>query len=536
MKKSNRHSNIDKPEKKRIITQKRVNIALLIIILAAIIAGVTAKTAGPKIKTFFETHFASEDNGESNTKLKSYKGGKLPAEYIEILKQAEEEEKAACEKYGVAFTVGDMKFSLPHAVMVYIDAYSNHYSQSAIDTVQYGYSKEGFSFETYPEWNNTSDGKKWGRVLIDEASQTVADNYYMFYKALKDGFIPDEEQFEQITYSYEFIKSYLNQYNGEISQMMTKHYHEGVTYNMYAASRIVSLYATYYKNYLTEKYSGDVTQKKAEEYIEGKENDYKVFCGRVYLMKNDDGSWKNIKNEEEYLSFVVKAQNNEDFREDEATNAYYSYYADVVKAYNSELADYLFSPERKAGEISTFKSGNRTFLVYTDQPAHFEKSVSCIVYYTALTRDNEDIAKQEQEAFDTFVDKWIKSGAREQNLLLQCRGQGNPIENYPYGETDLRVNSMYTDIDRWLRDPARKKGDYETFRFDNINALVYFKKANNDDFDWIEKVKEEISTAKIEEEFSHEDDKEWEVIINEDMLSNIYNAAHDPINVLIGGI
>lgn len=529
-KKKNNRAN--KPEKKRIITQKRVNIAILVIIAVAIITSLFVKYAVPRIKDAVSHNEGAQlDN---NYEFVKYGKGEIPSDFAKILKSAEADEAAACKEYGTVLTIGDRKISYSTLLMYYVDKYNYHLGIAAEDISRYGYSTEDFALQYYPEFKDITEEKNWAEQLTEEVCEETAQNYYLFDMALKEKFKPTEKEIRSILSRYESIRSQIVASGASAEALLEKNYTKGVTMDIYCANQIIIGYAECYKSHLQQDISKKIRDKDLKEYINGKESDYQVFCGRIYpLTGNTD--IKDVKTEEDLLAFAAKDHSNvENYNADESTDATFATYEAVSSAYGPIVADYVFSSDRKAGEISTVTNEVYSFLVYVEKPAYFETSVSCVLYFkTFSSEDEETRAAQEQEIKD-YYNEWVQNEADKNALKQQCDSNPNEYDNLPYGDIEMRVNSFDTVVDYWLRDPARKRGDHEIFVLDNVVAIVYYEKTNSNDFDWEETVKNEIADEKISTDYSYSGSVDYTVNIDKEKISKVYSAAHGPINNLVG--
>ena len=517
-----------KPEKKRIITPKRVLIVLLVAVCVAALSFLSVKFIIPKAKQ------ALGIEPKTNYTYVKYGKGKLPSELVEMLNAAGTAEDNACTQYGTALTIGNREISYPTMVMAYIDVYNRELLPAYENYTNYGYFPDNFPIQMYPEYLDYSDDTTWSEHLINEASDYLAQHFYLFDKALEEGYRADDSTIETIINQYESINDYASNYDNGVQGLLEANYAEGVTYESYAGYIIMQLFAESYSESLKTDLSQEVTESEVESHIKGNEINYQVFCGYIYPITGGSEGYDKVTTKDEFFSFAIKDQGDEDYDAENGTLAYYTSYETVSKAYGDIVANYVFSSDRKAGEVGYVDNGKYTFLVYVDEPAHFETSVSCVFYYQFYSSTDESTVATEKETYAKTYDEWVAAGATKEGLISICDSNTAAYDSFPYGETDMRVNSFHVDIDKWLRDPSRKEGDYKIFYLDNNVAIVYFEKVNSDDYDYLETCKDEIAEEKFDEKYSCEGDKLYTTTLNEDMLSDIYSDAHDPINNLVG--
>lgn len=517
-----------KSEKKRIITFKRVIIVLLIAACVAALSFISIKFIIPKAKQ------ALDIEPETNYTYVKYGKGKLPSELADMLKAAGTAEKSACDKYGTALTIGNRSISYPTMVMAYIDAYNREFLPAYENYSNYGYFPDNFPIQMYPEYVDYSDDTTWSEYLINEASNYLAQHFYLFDKALEEGYMADDSTIENIINQYESLNDYASSYDNGVQGLLEANYAEGVTYESYAGYLIMQLFAESYSESVKDDLSEEITESEIEDHIEGNEINYQVFCGYIYPITGGSEGYDKVTTKDEFFSFAIKDQGDEDYDAENGTLAYYTSYETVSKAYGDIVADYVFSADRKAGEIGYVDNGKYVFLVCVDEPTHFETSVSCVFYYQFYSSTDEDTMATEKEEYTKTYDEWVAAGATKDGLISICDSNPTTYDSFPYGETNMRVNTFHVDVDKWLRDPSRKEGDYKIFYLENNVAIAYFEKSNPDDYDYFETGKEEIAEEKFDEEYSCEGNELYTTTLNEDMLSDIYSDAHDPINNLVG--
>ncbi len=517
-----------KSERKRIITFKRVVIVLLIAACVAALSFVSIKFIIPKAKQTLGIE------PETSYTYVKYGKGKLPSELADMLKAAGTAEKSACDEYGTALTIGNRSISYPTMVMAYIDAYNRELLPAYENYSNYGYFPDNFPIQMYPEYVDYSDDTTWSEYLINEASNYLAQHFYLFDKALEEGYMADDSTIENIINQYESLNDYASGYDNGVQGLLEANYAEGVTYESYAGYLIMQLFAESYSESVKDDLSEEITESEIEDHIEGNEINYQVFCGYIYPITGGSEGYDKVTTKDEFFSFAIKDQGDEDYDAENGTLAYYTSYETVSKAYGDIVADYVFSADRKAGEIGYVDNGKYVFLVCVDEPTHFETSVSCVFYYQFYSSTDEDTMATEKEEYTKTYDEWVAAGATKDGLISICDSNPTTYDSFPYGETNMRVNTFHVDVDKWLRDPSRKEGDYKIFYLENNVAIAYFEKSNPDDYDYFETGKEEIAEEKFDEEYSCEGKELYTTTLTEDMLSDIYSDAHDPINNLVG--
>ncbi len=508
--------------------KKRIKQAVIISVCAVLL--ITGIAAGVKTADYIrhrDTAFPDTNKAIRNSEYTYavYGKGKLPEEFVEMLYKAQEGSKAACEKYGTALEIGKRVISKPEMEMNFYDKYSSFYYDAEQEFTVTLKNSSGFPLSEFPEDAEYKDGKTWAEYIMDSAVEELQDNYRYFDLALENGFVADDETVKTISDQYEAIQDYGKYYQGGADELIGETYPEGVTYELIAGREIVRGIADAYTRFLKAKSVENLTEEEAKALISGRENEYKVFCGRIYVTKDPD-AFKTCKSEEDYLKVVEKQMkgNKYGFEADSSTNVYYNSYDRVKAVAGKKTADYLFSADRKAGEISVFSDSGNDIAIYVDRPAFFSNTVTCTMFPFSFN-SSKGTKEQVRETFEDDYNNWVKGGGTKDYLVKLCDMFGTQFPDLPLGDSTINCDVLDREFQDWLRADERKEGDTKCFIYDSFGVMVYFERNNRDDPEWFNTVAAE-QAEKLFEEHKNESLEEYTVKRYDEVLEKSVYSVH----------
>lgn len=542
---SQKKQKISKEEKalaKRKKDNKRFFIILGVAIFVIAAAVIVTAVILPKMKA---PRVIDDPDFKSEFEYVTYGNGILPREFAEIIGQAELDEAEACKQTGVAFTCGKREISRDSMVMYYIDAYTRHVMKASTDISIYGHYTEKMSFEMYPEFNKYTDDVTYGQQMLMEAEQNLAQNYYLFDKAIDDGFAISDLEIHTIKDDYESIVKYASTNNTDIKAMIKKNYNtDYVTMEMYSAMRIIETYANAYEKKMKAEETEKVSNSEVNKRLKGNERDYQVFKGRIFPFDEEIPDYSSVKDNDSFIAYLKGIYGDYD-ELDIKSDASYVTYAKLKELYGEKVADFVFSPERKAGEVADIDNGAKKFLIYIEKPAYFETGVQCVLVYNLYQTEAGEERENEMKMFQEEYNNWVSNGAKKSDLLkIDLASFATTTDAIPTGYISQRVNSLNTYVDQWLRDPVRKEGDHAIFFLNSSVVYLYFEKVNKDDYDYIATIKEEIAKENFDLHYSYKLDKKYPVkyvelfppldteVYEGTLEKEIFDTAHDPVNAL----
>ena len=497
--------------------KKPVNKKLILIITAAVLAVAAAITV-LTVKVIIPR---KQEREALYPETALYKGKRVPEEYVAYLEGADRERAELCEKDGVAMTIGDYEIPAAELEMAYYDIYFHFLMNVFYDNYDDSIDYTNFPIEKFPEESKMADGTLWSDYFMGLAKDNLRRFYVIFDTALKEGFIPTREQCEEIGFSIANNKKYAEKFENGVEELLEKSYCPEVTENIFSAYSIRLGYSTQFFNEKSEEIKEKISQQEIDQKIKGREFKYKLFEGRVCKLPAGAAGYEGLKTESEYLDYCNKINSAvKDYDAEKDTQASYAQYKNASAYFSDELLDYMYSPERKAGEISAFKDKDAEYLIYVEKPGRYENSYEAIVYYEAYNDEKG------RESFDNSYKKWVDGGADEERLDFMCQSIMNQTAKIPFGRVTVRPGDVNFEVDRWANEPGRKNGDYKKFESEYLGVIVYFISDNKEDTDDRYYMSQEIAEEKYDEKYLPDIPK-YEIKENKEIIATIPPMAHD---------
>lgn len=487
-----------KAEKKVINKSTRAVIiasAAVLLVAAAVLIGIFAvKPAIEKGKepTTVSVSGGSSSDGEKYTYV-DYKGARMPKEFVEVLNQAAIDSKNACAEYGVAVKVGDRDISVPEFIFYYIDQY---------------YVKVG-DVETSKSENNGENRTGYDPLVLPDAQQclnkgyTWAENFTLkalemmvyycegFDKAIEAKTQFTEDEIAQIIQIYSRIDNYSKTTGKSPEELLKGTYADGLTYPMFKAREIMRLYTERYesnkKNELYNSYSEEVVKSKLDENM----SEYTVVKARVYPIEGvyDEDEVAKISNEKEFIDYANGNYPGQGYDAEITTQCFYTRHTDIESVYGEVVADWIFDPARKQGEIGVVEDFLFRYVIYIEKLPYLNTSCNVISFQNEVDAStlNEQQITESRKSFENQYEEWKKNGATKDKFIKQ-------FESSDYGGEMIIRNGVYSyEINNWLFDEARKEGDTAYFYDDEGVYVFYYLKNNTDDYDWDIYIRTELS-------------------------------------------
>ncbi|MBR5272040.1 MAG: peptidylprolyl isomerase [Clostridia bacterium] len=378
-------------------------------------------------------------------------------------------------------------------------------------------------------YNLLSSGLEEGQTLSDgEALSYVTEVYTMYAAAQKEGFKPDEKDVEEMEKQLEEIKKKAQSY-GDDAEMYyyTGNYGYGMTADL--------LYDVYYAHLVMQSYIAkisddtDPTNTEIEDYY-NKHKDmfdtvdfvfYEIYSGvEGSLSDATDRASQVLANSNSVEEFKAQCEliYNGLSEDEKKLNLYqkeavfgenYTYYdfQDVAK----EFRDWVFSEGRVEGDKKYFAvdSGDEDIgyivaMAYMISPRHRAEYNTVNFSYATVLKE----AGSEQEILDRLTkakDDWM-AGDRTSESFEELADSFYESENKNEdGGSYIQIakGDMIDEIDVWIFDESRVKGDCAIIKSENGYHLLYF--AGEDIVKWQLDVKAQIrydAVSKIYEDTS----------------------------------
>lgn len=407
-----------------------------------------------------------------------YKGARMPKEFVEVLERADVQKIVVCDRYGVAIEFNGHSISGPELAMVYYDVFSKKFVEEKTHIATYGTPLSDFPTREMPETVLHSEGRTWEQEILSQAQNEIRRYYYFFDEALKENFILSDNQIANTIYAY---RSTLETATSSADDMAANCYPPGITYDIYAAACIMRGYAFYYSSSLKDEISKKISEKEVGKWLDSKDLDYRIFRGRIAPLEDESDAWKSIKSSDEFRDYIVEhyADGSVDFLSDFR----FATHGDISSAFGNEVADFAFSDDRKAGEIIKFKAYDSYFILFCEEPAHYENSVDILVMSRTFRGQTEETIEEEKEFAQSIYDRWVNEGQLYEGLFDLSPIFIDGFSEYKNGEVTARVGDYPLEITEWIFDDNRKKGDHKLFMGEGMCFIVYYRGDNPEDSD-----------------------------------------------------
>ena len=462
----------------------------------------------------------------------------------------------------------ELSFTMAEFNYYYINTWYRYYSTAQQYETNYasyygdgaGKSLTGYDYTKAPEAQEyTSDYESMTGIKVEDLhikegeTATWADvfKYYSVYSIIKDKYgalkakdagieITEDQQTEiedQVTDLRESAEN--NDYS--LDRFLRNNYGNGVTEKLLRELMEQSDLQQAYFTKVQEDLENSTTDKDLEaKYKEHPEN-YNVVTARLYsfttTVEDDadddavkaayketkakaDKFKKQVTDEESFISLAkaaIKAAG-------ESTDADSATLCDNYKksdfdASSEKMGEWVFSKDRKVGDVGVFDAGDGTYSVVMMivLPHKDTSTVSSDVRHilfkfpeadgtTTDSDGNNVVSDAQKRATKAEAEKVLaeyEKKATEENFIALTKkytddvdSDGNPNNGGLY--EDVKDDGTYVaSFTSWARDESRKPGDVEIIESDYGYHIMYFVKAKGEQ--WSETIKEEIVNAALEE-------------------------------------
>ncbi len=510
---------------------KGIIIAAAAIILVAAIILTAIFVVKPAVEKKNETTTASSDSQSTSSNsgrytYVEYKGASLPQEFVDVLNRAESDRIEACQEYGKALEVGDIDISKPEFMSYYYDAYVEKVNEVSDSIQQNGENTIGFATDVLPdEQDCPGKGYTWAEELTRNAITAIREEYEAFDRALEKKITLTDNDVDMVISEYEMLETFSKEENKTYEEMFSAIYGEGYTEWMYK-SRLIMVYCRQkyqqeIKQELYDGYSEETLSKKLDEDV----NAYTIVKSRIYVIegKYDAAEVSKISNEKEFLEYAKNNHPSENYDADSLTLCNYLTRQRISDAYGEGVAQWLFSDERKAGEIAVVDGRDSKCLVYIEKTPYLgvsRKIMFCAYDYSGISsKEIEEIRTNVQ----TEYNNWKANGEKEADFKALCD------ENGGYSEYDVVSGVFFYIFEDWIFDSDRKHGDHTFIDSDIGCVMMYFLEENEDDYEWKQKMRTELSEKEAAEMSQEDIDKNYEAKRDDKVI----NKTQKDTNVVI---
>ncbi len=471
-------------------------------------------TAKPAVTHSFETVTPPED---SDYEYVDYRGLQMPAEVAVILNQAEIDNAEACEKYGVAMSIGNYQVSRPRFEMYYNYACTEKTSESLAMDANKQMNTTGFDYNKAPSEQkypgSTDANYTWADKFTDDAIEDMQFYFAAFEYAVENKIQLSDGTFQRMIYEYErAIESAEN--NGlSLDAFLETKVAENMTYEMYAAHCIMSYYAAEYQESEIERLSNSVSDAELKNYYAKNKTSLQVANVRVYPIEKEytEADLNAVVNEETYLAFAQKTTPYSVYDAETATEYLWIDYNAIGGTFGEEIAKWIFEGNVKNGDIGLIKGSFYECLIYIiDAPFEIATHQALVCEFPNGYGANETMINENKASADAAQETYAEYGSNKAAAIR--------MEEELFGFNQaVSVRDYAIEIDEWVFDPARKEGD--SVRIDNKDGsyFIVYLNANPDDYDWIDVARGSMGSEKY--------DKAFEERVNKDFVSKNKNSG-----------
>lgn len=465
--------------------------AIAVIVAAAVAASIYFFAVKPRQEDDAETSPSFVDRlGDEEYELVAYRDGKMPKVFAELLTNAQADSAAACEKHGVALTVGEQEISLPEFVCFYYDACYRIIAES-FQTNLSGINRTGYNYSQLPSAQEHPNKKvKWSQVLSEETFDAIQSLYATFNAAVSAGTTLDNMIVNDIYLSCMSVHDYADNKNMTPNELLEQYYYEDLTLPIYASTKIMYAYVTQYKEDVCRRLREECPEDLIQAELDNNPNKAVVYARLVPVedKEYDPADVAKIKNEKTFLEFAKKENGPFYSNYDPAvsTRMLYVDYDTIDTKFGGDVAQWMFDPSREAGDFAMLNGEIYPCAVLIMSPAQLTCSFD---YHAILLPFNDDYSPPQSDSqkenakqlAQSIYDRWKEGDATLESFDAICV-EVSPNEDTVYHGS--RASESLAEIATWALDDSRKLGDCDIIEVESGYCIAYFIKKNLDDPDW----------------------------------------------------
>lgn len=507
--------------------------ASAVFLAACVLVGVFVVKPAIENKKETTTAVQGESSGGNKTEgytYVEYKGTKMPKEFADILNQAAIDGANACDKRGVALTLGEREISLTEFNLYYIDRYYSQVSSVNYSIEQTGANRTGYDVSVLPdEQKYMTTSMTWAEKFSMDAADEIAQDYAGFDLAIENKVEFTEEEIESIIKNYERVIDRAELKKQEPNEALEAVYTEGITYEMFAAREIMESYASKYESGKKLELYESYSTEKVEQELEDNLSDYQVIKGRVYPIEGDYDAVEasKIKNDAEFIEYANNNNPQSGYDAETTTQCYYVTKDTIASVFDEKVAEWMFSPDRVQGEITVIRGELYYYLAEVIELPYLSTSCHIMSYETSYDiQTSEEMGETQLNKAKALLEEWKNGEATPESFAKIAQNSLNDPE------TDVRIGAYsHYEITNWLFDKRRKSGDCELFTDDSTIYIIYYIEKNEDDYDWDIYIRNTFANEDYENLFNEaiESDK-YEIEFKTKVLSSAIKSANVKIN------
>ncbi len=493
-------------------------VAVLLVAAAVLIAVLVTKSADEnkeKPETTTTTSASQEQNIELDMELVEYNGTQMPKTFADILAENESKRDAKCKEFGTVTTIGETKISLPEFAMYYYTKFVNKYSEARNSIATRGTNITGYDIEKMPDEQKYTTGEgTWANYFAYGAIQNIQETYANFQRACEVGTQLTSEDIDFIVYNYNSIKNNASRDKVSVDEHLAESYVEGVDLSMFMTRVIMTMYAKRYAEDEKIRLNEACTEAELQAKYDETPMLYQVAKVRVHMMASEftQEEIDAIRNVEDFNEFAKNNHPRDDYDVEGITNLGYMTYAELEAFHGETVANWAFDKNREVGELGTVKDYLGSYVILVEKPAFTPCSHQILVYKNGRNGAQEKAAK--------FYEEW-QAGEKTEASFRKL------MEGSDYCE---EIAATITDYDKemeiWLADPARKRGDTAKFELSDAVYVVYYLEPNAEDFDWKKDVATDLASEKYDAEFKKLVEEKYVENVDDKVLQRCFKKVN----------
>ena len=366
-------------------------------------------------------------------------------------------------------------------------------------------------------------GKTYKDLLYEMAAQNLQSTYILCDQAKAAGFKAQTVK-SRVDSDIAQVRAYADQKNTTADKILEMQYGNGVTVRVMEEILTRKYTAAEYSEYLKQT-AYPMTEAEMKAVYEAAPQDYDTVTYNTFFFASDAASTATDAEKQLALSAAkAKAQGVIDtatdavsFREAcekaagdasassfadgaDPTLAANASKADITSNVNSDLAEYLFNTDRKAGDMTVIDTSSGSFAVFFQSR---QLDTTATVSYRVLTLSSKDLA-----AAKATLEGYQKQVTDENSFVNLVKKYSDDTIAYTGGLTkgvnaDTYKADSATDVEKtlsdWLLSADRKAGDMIIIENIDSVALYYYKESLPA---WEASLAESNATSKYNEWYS----------------------------------
>lgn len=391
-------------------------------------------------------------------------------------------------KLTTAMTVGGQKITADELEFYYKSVVKMYENNNSYYEALYGIKNfYGIDFSKDLFKQKYNDSQSWGQFFREEAVERLYNVLILYQDAQKAGYTLTDDMKKSVDETIDTLKESAESYDVSVKYLLKLNYGNAITLDKYR------FYLE--REEIVSKYSQDIfdgfeitAEQKAAKYAEDPSAydrvNYYVLSYTPDIEEDSDETIDSLK--EKILGELSKLDSLEKFKEygkdltattDDEGNPVEGKEAtlnsNVAKAsLGEEMAEWMYASGRKEGDVNVFSGTSTLTLVYfvnRDDLDYPTRSLRHILLQSE--EEDEEVLKELQDIYDDW-----KAGIKTEEsfgVYADSHSDDKSTEGGLY--TEVYKGQLYTEIDEWLFDEARKPGDTEiVFTEDAGYHLLYY--------------------------------------------------------------